>query len=64
MGYLGSHFGLRLPLQATSQHYIKITYPKIIKVQIKESQISPQPYTSDWKTSKYNSITPQSFTSN
>ena len=31
MNYLGSHLGLRPPLQATSQHDIQITYPKLSK---------------------------------
>ena len=36
MGYLSASLGPQLPLQATSQHDIQITYPKIIK--IKRSQ--------------------------
>ena len=50
MGYPSNHFWPRPPLQATSQLNIQITYPRLIKVQIKESYISPQSYTSDWKT--------------
>ena len=36
ISYLGNHLGLRPPLQATSQHDIHITYPKLSKEKISQ----------------------------